>query len=47
MQRLEVVTLYLLYVYSPAALLFYQAHWVLFLGEETMWEMTEVDLQFC
>lgn len=47
MQRLKVVTLYLLYVCSQAALLFFQAQWIIFLGEETMWEMTEVDLQFC
>lgn len=47
MQRLKVVTLYLLNVCSQAALLFYQAQRVVFLGEETMWEMTEVDLQFC
>lgn len=47
MQRLKVVTLYLLYVCSQATVLFYEAQWVIFLGEETMREMTEVDLQLC
>jgi len=47
MQRLIVVTLYLLNAYSQAALLFYQAPWVIFLGEGTMWEMAEADFQFC
>lgn len=39
MQHLKVVTLYLLNVCSQAALLFYQVQWVIFLGEEMMWEM--------